>query len=157
MTALFYVRCLDMMLTIYKTELADNVVGKVLSAGVDIWINAKSDFDIVSPVITLMFDGNEDYKSYNYAQISELNRFYFVTDVEMVHSRIVKLTLECDVLFTYREAIKASTARYYRNIKTGDYLDASVDMSVLKTASQHDSDTDAFVGKPTIILTTVGA
>lgn len=145
-----------MMLTIYKTDLADNVVNKVLSGGVDIWIKAKSDFDIISPVITLMIE-DDDYKSYNYAQIAELNRFYFITDVEMVHSRIVKLTLECDVLFTYRESIKLSTARYYRNIKTGDYLDTAIDMSVLKTASQHDSDTNAFVGKPTIILTTVGA
>lgn len=146
-----------MIFLLYETTTPNNVLRKIVGVSHDINIFPKSDFDVVNPVIRLKTSPGLDFKKYNYARIVDVDRYYFINSIEYVHANIVELSLECDVLMTYQDDIKNSTARYSRNIKTGDYLDTAIDMSVLKTASQHDSDTNAFVGKPTIILTTVGA
>lgn len=143
-----------MELILYKTESADNVIGKTLSDPITMDINLRRGVDISAPVLRLKLD--VDLTGYNYAQIADLNRYYFITDVESVTRDVWQLRLSVDVLETYKNEILSSHARLRRNIRTGDYLDATLDMSINRVSSTFESD-KGFEGEPSLILTTVGA
>lgn len=140
-------------LKLYSINDGDNVINKTLDNPTIININLKQGFDIIKPEIVL----NGDYRGFNYAHIPSLNRFYFIDSVEQLNLKLVKLTMSCDVLETYKTDIMQSNARYNRAIKNGDYIESSLDRSVLKTISKHDADKLVFDGEKTIILSTLGA
>lgn len=118
-------------------------------------IRLKRDTDIVSPRLTLQEIEGINFSDIGYAHIPELKRFYFVTGVELVHNRIYELSLQCDVLNTYRQYIKDAEATYLRNIKQGDYIKTSMDISELKTVDSTESDKE-LGNEQTLILTTIG-
>lgn len=118
-------------------------------------IRLKKDFDIVNPRILLQEIEGVDFTAIGYAHIPDLNRFYFVTGVEVVHNKIYELRLEVDVLNTYRQNIRDANATYLRNIKQGDYIKSSLDVSELKTVESKESDV-ALGNEQTLILTTIG-
>lgn len=97
-----------MILSLYKITDGENVINKTLSAPLEITINLKADVDIISPVLKLMDLSNQDYTDYNYAHITELDRYYLVTDARRVNNKLIQLDLHCDVLETYKADILAS-------------------------------------------------
>lgn len=143
-----------MQLILSKTTDADNVINKTLTGQTTIVVNLKRDVNISSPEIILLVDGI-DYDEFNYCEMPELGRKYFISAVEILNNRMVKLSLNCDVLETYKADILTSNARLMRNIKTGDYLNTSIEHSFLTTVSLHNSN-KGFEGSPTMILTTIG-
>lgn len=146
-----------MDLILYAVDDSENTIGKTLANGLVIPINLKRGVNLTTPSITLATMPGVDFTDYNYASIPELGRFYFVNQVENVTNRIWILELTCDVLETFKADILAANCRYMRNIKTGDYLDTSIDMSTLTTVQKYNSDVTAFTDESTLILTTVGA
>lgn len=143
-----------MILSLYKITDGENVINKTLSTPVEININFKANVDIISPNIILL--ANQDYTGYNYAYIAELGRYYLVTDARRVNNKLVQLELHCDVLETYKADILASRARFYRNIRTGDYFSGTVDYGVDKDVTIFESDKTLIEGDKTMILTTIG-
>lgn len=143
-----------MQLILSKTTDGENVINKTLTGQTTVNINLKRDVNISSPEIVLLVD-SIDYEEFNYCEIPELGRKYFISSVEVLNNRMVKLSLECDVLETYKTDILASNARLMRNIKTGDYLNTSIEHSFLTTVSLYYSN-KGFEGEPTMILTTIG-
>lgn len=144
-----------MLLTLYKTKDAANVLNKVLTEPKTVDINVRSDFDVINPVLFLMNEAGFNVRDYNYCEIPELNRKYFINEVTAVNNVVFRVDCECDVLETYKNDVLNSKARLKRNIKTGDYLDASLDMNVNKVSSTFESN-KGFEGEPSLILTTVG-
>lgn len=142
-----------MQLIIYKTESADNVINKTLTEPLAMDINLRRGVDISAPVLRLQLA--VDLSGYNYAHIPDLNRYYFINDVESVTLDIWQLRLSVDVLETYKADILASNARYMRGIKTGDYFNATLDSNINASVTLYESD-KGFEGEPTLILTTVG-
>lgn len=140
-------------LKLYSINDGDNVINKTLTNPTIISINLKQGFDIIKPEIVL----NGDYRGFNYAHIPSLNRFYFIDSVEQLNLKLVKLVMTCDVIETYKADIMQSNARYNRAIKNGDYIETTLDRSVIKTIAKHESDTTVFSNDRTIILTTLGA
>ena len=140
-------------LKLYSINDGDNVLNKTLVNPTIVNINLKQGFDIIKPEIVL----NGDFRGFNYAHIPSLNRFYFIDSVEQLNLKLVKLTMSCDVIETYKADILSSNARYNRSIKNGDYIETSIDRSVIKTISTHDADKTVFMGEKSIILTTLGA
>lgn len=134
-------------LILYAINNGDNVINKDLENGVTIQINLKQGFDIINPVIVL----NGDYRGFNYAHIPELNRYYFIAEVEQLNFQLVKLSLECDVLETYKADILNSNARFKRNIKTGDFENISIDYSNKTTSVKHVSNGTPLQGETMII------
>lgn len=145
-----------MILSLYQITDAENVINKTLSLPVNLNINFKANVDIVSPEIILLDNGTIDYNEYNYAFITELNRFYFVTDARKVNNKLVQLDLHCDVLETYKADILASNARFMRNIRTGDYYAGDLDYSTLKVVAKFESNKTLVSGEESMILTTIG-
>lgn len=111
-----------MILTLYKTESAPNVIGKELTDSLSITINLKASTNVIDPEILLSARPAVDYFVYNYAHIDSLNRYYFIDSVEVLNGNITRLMLRCDVLETYKDSVLNSNCRYKRKVKEGDYF-----------------------------------
>lgn len=144
-----------MQLVLYRNNSADNVINKNLSDGTSFNINLKRETDILNPDLFMVVLTGIDYNDYNYAEIVELGRYYFIDSITSVNASLVKLECSTDVLETYKVDILNSNARFMRGIRTGDYLNASLDHSFIETVQRNDSTGSMPEGK-TIILTTVG-
>lgn len=145
-----------MILNLYKTNDGDNVINKSITNKLAININLKRDVDIISPRLVIRDSASININAFNYCQIQELERFYFIRSINNLGGNLWEVICECDVLETYKSDILASNARYYRKLKTGDYVQGNIDFSEVKKISEHASDKG--LGDDTaIILTTVGA
>ena len=145
-----------MELNLYKCSDGDNVINKTLTEKLTININLKRDVDIINPVLILRGNASLVIQGFNYCRIPALNRNYFIRDITNISADLWSVNCECDVIETYKADIMASNARYYRNLKTGDYVQGNIDFSEVKQISEHASDKG--LGDDTaIILTTVGA
>jgi len=94
------------MITIifYKNTAANNVLDKTnflteLETKNGLFYN---NFDIVNSVLVVR---NLNINA-NYCYINELNKYFFIENVEVVDNTKVKLTLKLDVLNTYKTDIK---------------------------------------------------
>ena len=144
-----------MDLNLYVVNDGDNVINKTMTGKVTININLKRDVDISSPSLVLLDGLGVNYSDFNYAEIPELGRFYFVNNVQRLNHKMIQVDLVCDVLETYKSDVLASRARFYRNIKTGDYFAGNVDQSTLKTITKHLSGV-TIGNEQSMILTSVG-
>lgn len=145
-----------MLFTLYKIDVADNVINKELVNGYSMNIMLKAETDIVHPIITLQTIDNVNFNDYNYCHIPELKRYYFIHNAYQINNKIWRLQCGCDVLESYKADILASNARVRRNIRNGDYFNASLDASVVSSVSLHNSNKGLIGGDNSIILTTVG-
>lgn len=144
-----------MDLNLYVVNDSDNVINKTMTGKVTININLKRDVDISSPSLVLLDGLGVNYSDFNYAEIPELGRFYFVNNIQRLNHKMIQVDLVCDVLETYKVDVLASKARFNRAIKTGDYYNANVDQSTLKTITKHESNV-SIADQSSMILTSVG-
>lgn len=105
-----------MQLYLYKTNDLNNVVDKVLTDETLFNINLKRDTDILRPKIPLAKNIGVDLKTFNYAYIPDLNRYYFINVVESMNNAIDVLYLEVDVLMSYKTQIKTGIKTYITDV-----------------------------------------
>ena len=93
-----------------------NFVHKELHFGNTVTLNGtlRDSNSVSSIVVTVDYDVEEIFR-YNYAHISELNRYYYISDIEIVSNRLFNLFLSVDVLTTYAKLIENTTAFIDRN------------------------------------------
>lgn len=144
-----------MELKLYKTSDAANVINKALTGTKTLSITFKRGTNILSPIIFLTPEQSINYLDFNYCEIVELGRKYFIRGVEMVTQNLYRLDCECDFLETHKAGILASNARYLRGLKTGDYLSLNIEFSEDATVTKHYS-SSGFDGEMSLILTTIG-
>lgn len=143
-----------MQIILYNTLDGENVINKTLTDRVSLDIVLKRDVSIDTPRIVLLNDG-VDYSVFNYAEIPDFNRLYFIRGYDQINSRMVSLELEIDVLESYKNEILTSNASFMRGVRTGDYLDVNLDTSSKATITKIYSDQSLDVGSA-YVLTTVG-
>lgn len=144
-----------MILTLYKTESAPNVIGKELTNPLPITINLKASTNVIDPEILLSNRLSVDYFVYNYAHIDSLNRYYFIDNVEVLNGNITRLVLRCDVLETYKDAVLNSNCRYKRKVQAGDYFVEGLNESDKAVITTYKSDVTIQDGVHTNVLTVV--
>ena len=145
-----------MILNLYKTLDADNVINKTLLNKLTIQgFFLTSSLNIVNPTIPLQVINGVNIYEYNYIELPEFNRFYFVDSIESVNAKIFNLICSCDVLMTYKQEILNSNARVMRSLKTGDYYNGESLVNVKPTITTHLSNI-VLDDTPSLILTTVG-
>lgn len=140
-----------MLLKLYETTEAMNVINKELTVKKEIDIRLRGQPDLINPSILLR--GAEYEGGYNYAMFND--RFYFVESVELVSGDLFRLTLLLDVLETFKDDIINSNMRYRRNLKTGDYVASGFDEANTTTVKKINSDKELPEGS-TMIMTSVG-
>ena len=145
-----------MKLFLYDVGDGDNIINKTLPAPLEINIRLDNDVDVVRPSIRLRNITGVDFDDYNYAYIDVLGRYYFIDKLGRVSARDNILYLSCDVLETYKTEILNSKARVHRNLRNGDYVDGSIDKSIVKNVMVYNSDKTLVDGESTIIFTVIG-
>lgn len=92
-------------------------LNKTITFKNEVDIIIKSDnFNLQSP---MLFMSLNDIKSIgNYIYIENLNRYYFIDDIEIIKNGYYKLTLSTDYLMTFKDLILSShgTVRKSKNI-----------------------------------------
>ena len=145
-----------MELKLYAVNDGENVINKTMTLKTTMEINLKRDVDIINPRLILIPNLPTGFSDINYAEIPDLNRFYFVDNITNISGTLWQLDLSCDVLETYKADILASKARLYRNLKAGDYFDTVLESSHITTVAKYTSN-KGISDTETIIMTTVGA
>ena len=141
-----------MELLFYKTVDSSNTINKTLTDPLTVNINFKQGTDIVNPELIL----KGDFKGFNYAEIVELGRKYLINSIEQINLNMVKISLICDVIETYKDIILNSEASYNRSLKDGDLYDANIAVSTVKNVRIVESPVNVKAAQNTIILSTVG-
>ena len=144
-----------MELKLYAVNDGKNVINKTMTLKTTMEINLKRDVDIINPRLILIPNLPTGFSGINYAEIPELNRFYFVDSITNISGTLWQLDLSCDVLETYKADILASKARFYRNLKAGDYFDTALESSHITTVAKYVSN-KGISDSETLIMTTVG-
>ena len=145
-----------MQITFYKTDDSDNVINKTLTNEVTIPLYLKGQFDVINPILVLSNASGVDFRKYNYAVITDFDRFYFVRNVTQVSAKIYNLFLECDVLETFKHDILECNARFKRGIKQGDFNNVKLDDSNLQKVLKYDGNVAIDLKNQNYILTTLG-
>ena len=145
-----------MELKLYAVNDGKNVINKTMTLKTTMEINLRRDVDIINPSLILIPNLPTGFSGINYAEIPELNRFYFVDSIINISSTLWQLELSCDVLETYKADILASKARFYRNLKAGDYFDTAIESSHISTVAKYLSN-KGISDSETLILTSIGA
>ena len=144
-----------MELKLYAVNDGENVITKTMTLKTTMEINLKRDVDIINPRLILIPNLPTGFSGINYAEIPELNRYYFVNSITNISATLWQLDLSCDVLETYKADILASKARLYRNLKAGDYFDTALESSHITTVAKYASN-KGISDSETLIMTTVG-
>ena len=145
-----------MQITFYKTDDSDNVINKTLTDEVTIPLYLKGQFDVINPILVMSNSSGVDFRKYNYAVITDFDRFYFVRNVTQVSAKIYNLFLECDVLETFKHDILECNARFKRGIKQGDFHNVKLDDSNLQKVLKYDGNVTIDLKNQNYILTTLG-
>lgn len=129
-----------MQLVLYRNISSDNTINKVLTNGTVFNINLKRETDILNPDLFLVTLTGIDYNDFNYAEIVELKRFYFIDSISSVNASLFKLECSTDVLETYKTEILNTEASFKKSIQVGDYGEVDLKTSTKKLTEFFDSD-----------------
>ena len=143
------------MLKLYVTTDGDNVINKTLQFKKEYPIKFKEQTSITSPTITLKIEKTFNIMGCNYCYVSEFNRYYFIQDIQVISNDMYRLTLDCDVLESFKDESLNSECVYSRIISNGDFMNFSPNTDVRKTVSTYSNDIELTKSK-NIILSTIG-
>lgn len=103
-----------MNIVLYANSSEINKVDKSLSELTTLTGTLREQSSIIDPIITIS-DIDSYIGSMNYAYIPDFNRYYFITNIESVRNNLWKVSFHVDVLYTYKDAIRANSAIIERN------------------------------------------
>jgi len=129
-----------------------NVVNKSVTDLLTISGVLKTDTSIIDPVIIIEADLS-NLKSANYMHISAFGRYYYINDMVSIKNGLIEMHGHVDVLMTYRNDIKKSTAIIRRQEKKSLYnlylndgvLKVYQNSTVLTRSFPHGFNTQEFV------------
>ena len=110
-------------ITLKKCNCANYVVTKTFASGsTTTTFHFKEEQSVLDPVI--LIGTSENLTQYNYAEIPDFNRKYFITDIKLVRENLYEVSLHVDVLGTYDSQIRGVKADIKRQEnKFNTYLD----------------------------------
>lgn len=110
-------------ITLYNYNGKDNVINKTLVNGVTVDGTIKDTANVITPSLRLRVKPTlQNLARFNYAYIAALNRYYFVENCEIISADIFILSLRVDVLKTYENAIRQSTATITERVDANKYI-----------------------------------
>lgn len=95
-------------ITLYVNSSENNRVTKSLSSGTTFTCDFKDQSSIYKP--SVLIGTSTNLTGFNYAEISDFNRKYFVIDIVVVRAGLYLLKLKTDVLSTWGSQVLAQPA-----------------------------------------------
>ncbi len=74
----------------------------------------REDCEVTAPVILFEYDGAY-IPAFNYVYIPRFNRYYYLEKLDILQTGLYEMCLKCDVLNTYKDAIRAQSGTVARN------------------------------------------
>lgn len=93
-----------MEIKLYNTTSEKNRLDKSLTTVATLTGVLKSDSSIINPVIMIE---RSSPTGFNYVKITDFNRYYFVNDIVVNRNKLMTISLNIDVLMSYKDEIKA--------------------------------------------------
>lgn len=124
-----------MKMMLYTTDSENNAINKTLSNEIEYDIRVKKQTSVVNPVIILKSD---TYITSNYAYIPKFNRYYFIRDIRVFPNKIYELSLQCDVLESFKNDILNSYATITEDETGNNYIDKDYVKEVRKNVEYVD-------------------
>lgn len=113
-----------MIIRLYNNVSAYNYVDKDITLVEEISGVLRSPASVTDPVITIE---RSSPVGFNYAQIPEYGRYYYVSGISMISDKLLSLSLHVDVLMTYKDNIREMNAIIKRQEnKFNLYLDDGI-------------------------------
>lgn len=92
-----------MTIKLYNNTSAPNYVSKTITLVEELSGTLRESTSIVDPVVTIE---RSSPVGFNYVQIPEFGRYYYVTGVSSEINGLIAISLHCDVLMTYASEIR---------------------------------------------------
>lgn len=102
-----------MNIILYVNNSEKNKIGKSLTQIDSFSGTLRENCDVLNPSITFDVDISQVINA-NYMYIPDFNRYYFVTDIEILNNRLIRISGGVDVLETYKTQILLQTGVIYR-------------------------------------------
>ena len=121
-------------LKLYKNSSENNDVSKTLTDEHKVTGYSRAVVDMLNPVIEL---AGIEVNSYNYCYVQELNRYYYIENINISPNGVYRLSMRIDVLMTYRDDIMASHGLITKNRDYNPYT-GDVDAESRYTLENHE-------------------
>lgn len=121
-------------LKLYKNSSENNDVSKTLTDEHRVTGYSRVVVDMLNPVIEL---AGIEVNSYNYCYVQELNRYYYIENINISPNGVYRLSMRIDVLMTYRDDIMASHGLITKNREYNPYT-GDVDVESRYTLEKHE-------------------
>ena len=105
-------------LKLFKNSSENNDVSKTLTDEHKVTGYSRVVVDMLNPVIEL---AGIEVNSYNYCYVQELNRYYYIENINISPNGVYRLSMRIDVLMTYRDDIMASHGLITKNREYNPY------------------------------------
>lgn len=138
-------------LYLYRNESDDRVLNKTIQKVKDYTEFKLIDAtNVLEPTILIerkLISKYNDFNYVNYAYLSSTERYYFITDYQLLNGGIVLLKLKCDVLMTYSSQIGNLQGLVLRNEynSTPYYIDEELPFLSGRIIERHDISNNIFV------------
>ena len=142
-----------MIISLYNTNDSNIVIDKALTNKIDYNIKLKDNTSVISPTIILK---TETLITSNYAYIPNFDRYYYIENIEVFPNDIYSITLKCDVLMSFKDDIKNSSAYVNQQTTTNKYYNSNYQSEVRKEVDLYKSNVTIPVDVKSTILVTIG-
>ncbi len=142
-----------MLISLYNTNDSNIVVDKTLTNKIDYDIKIKDTTSVINPTIILK---TKTLITSNYAYIPDFNRYYYIEKIEVCPNDVYRIALKCDVLKSFKDDIKHSSAYVTQQTTTNKYYDNGYQSEVKKEVDIFKSDYVLEQGTNTILVTIGG-
>lgn len=141
-----------MIISLYTTNSSNMLLEKELTNKIDYDIKFKDRASIINPTIILKSD---TYINSNYCFIPSFNRYYYIENVEVFPNDIYNISLQCDVLMSFKDDIKNSYAFISQSTNDNKYYNSDYQSEVKKEVDIFESDI-TIDEEQTLILCSIG-
>lgn len=142
-----------MEITFFECNSPVNMVDKVVENGITVNGKLRENSSILTPSFNIESDV---IPSFNYCYIPQFNRYYYITDITSVNSKIVRIECKVDVLKSFSADIKNSLGKTRRAIKNNGYYEKTeIGVEVRKETEKVDFPNKPFDENGSIILVAI--
>ena len=103
-----------MLIQLFNNGSDKNHITKTLTNETTVTGNLRKSVDIIEPILELNFP---NIINFNYCYIPDFKRYYYITKITALTSKLFEIQLFVDVLMTYKNKILEQTATIARQEK----------------------------------------
>lgn len=143
------------MLIEFYTNLSDpDTLEKNITKVSELTGTLREECDVENPVIMIEHSG---MIFANYCYIADFGRYYYIENQTIVRNNLVRITLKVDVLYSYKEQIKALNVIINNSSDNNDnYLSSELWVAKVKTSTDVLNFPEGFNDSGEFILITAG-